>query len=30
LRKKIKETFNDENFINSTKSGYELNWKKKI
>jgi hypothetical protein len=25
LRKKIKETFNDGNFINSTKSGYELN-----
>ena len=30
LRKKIKDKFLDENFIESTKEGYSINWKKKI
>ena len=30
LRKKIKEKFNDENFIKSSKEGYFINWKRKI
>ena len=30
LRKKIKEIFNDQNFILSSKEGYLINWKKKI
>ena len=30
LRKKIKEKFNDENFIISSKEGYLINWRKKI
>ena len=30
LRKKIKDKFNDENFINSRKNGYELKWEKKF
>ena len=30
LRKKIKDKFNDENFIISSKQGYSINWKKKI
>ena len=30
LRKKIKDTFNEENFIISTKKGYKINWKRKI
>ena len=28
LRKKIKETFNDENLIISEKDGYKIKWKK--
>ena len=30
LRKKIKETFNDENLITSEKNGYLIKWKKEI
>ena len=30
LRKKIKETFNDDNFIVSTEEGYKLSWEKEI
>ena len=30
LRKKIKENFDDDNFIVSLKNGYKINWKKKI
>ena len=30
LRKKIKEKFNDDKFIISSKEGYTINWKKKI